>query len=405
MIKRREFIRSSVLAGAGLLSGISLSSITGCSSSCDCVQPIRKSKYVLADVHNHLMLNEWNSKTPVAVEIPAIDYFVRTFFDKTDTTLQTAYEAGVDLICVAHFNVFDEWLGMPTDPNPVAPINTLRMMDLLEEELKGPSAKYAKMIRTPEEFKNHFGDQYDKNSTDYRIAILHAIEGGHALGGSLEPLQEFARRGVAIITIGHFFNKGIMTAPNAFPFFADANSPRPKQGLSTFGKEVIYEMEKLGILVDVTHATSTAMDDILKVSTRPLIATHISSKTLGDHAYSFHDEHIQEIVHRGGMIGIPFYPHVLSNYITVRSAEEYGSLKETVRTIRHVIKISNSSTNVCIGSDFGGFIPRLCDMNCLCQIEMLQELLMKEFSDEMIVEGILAKNTIDFIGNSWKMDL
>lgn len=405
MINRREFIRSSVLAGAGLLSGISMSSITGCSSSCDCIQPVRKNKYVLADVHNHLMLNEWNSRTPLAVEIPAIDYFVRNFFDKTDTTLQTAYEAGVDLIVVAHFNVFDEWLGMPTDPNPAAPLNTFRMMDLLEEELNGPSAKYAKLIRTPEEFKSHFGGQYNKNNPDYRIAILHAIEGGHALGGSLEPLKEFSRRGVAIITIGHFFNKGIATAPNAFPFFADANSLRPKQGLSEFGKEVIIEMEKLGIIVDVTHATSTAMDDILKISTRPLIATHISSRTLGDHAYSFYDEHIQEIVHRGGMIGIPFYPYVLSNYITVKSAEEYGSLKETVRTIRHVIKISNSSSNVCIGSDFGGFIPRLCDMNCLCQIDMLQELLMKEFSDEKIVEDILAKNAIDFIGNNWQMNI
>ena len=405
MIKRRKFIRSSVLAGAGLLSGISLSSITGCSASCDCVQPVRKKKYVLADVHNHLMLSEWNSRTPVAVEIPAIDYVVRTFFDKTDTTPQTAYEAGIDLICVAHFNVFDEWLGMPTDPNPAAPVNTLRMMDLLEEELNGPSTKYAKLIRTPVEFKNHFGDQYDKNNSDYRIAVLHTIEGGHALGGSLEPLKEFARRGVAIITIGHFFNKGIMTAPNAFPFFADANSLRPKQGLSSFGKEVIYEMEKLGILVDVTHATSTAMDDILKVSSRPLIATHISSKTLGDHAYSFHDEHIQEIVQRGGMIGIPFYPYVLSNYINVKSAEEYGSLREAVRTIRHVIKISNSSNNVCIGSDFGGFIPRLSDISCLCQIEMLRELLLQEFGDEKIVEDILAKNLIDFIKSNWKMNV
>jgi len=90
MIKRRKFIRSSLLAGAGLLSGISLSSITGCSSSCDCIQPVRKNKYVLADVHNHLMLNEWNSRTPVAVEIPAIDYVVRTFFDKTKPRRQTA---------------------------------------------------------------------------------------------------------------------------------------------------------------------------------------------------------------------------------------------------------------------------------------------------------------------------
>ena len=404
MIKRRKFIRSSVLAGAGLLSGISLSSITGCSSSCDCVQPVRKNKYVLADVHNHLMLNEWNSKTPIAIEVPAIDYVTRTFFDKTDTDLQSAYEAGVDLICVAHFNLFDEWLGMPTDPNPSAPYNALRMMDLLEEKLNGSAAKYARLLRTPEEFKKYFNEDYNKDSSEYRIAILHTIEGGHALGGSLEPLNIIAKRGVVLITIGHFFNKGIATAPNSVPFFADANSLWPKQGLSSFGKEVIYEMEKLGIIVDVTHATSTAMHDILKVSTKPLIATHISSRTLGDHAYSLYDEHIQEIVHRGGMIGIPFYPYILSNYINVKSAEEFGSLRDVVRTIRHVVKISNSMSNVCIGSDFGGYIPRLSDMNCLCQIDMLRNLLLEEFGDEKIIENILAKNLINFIKTNWKMN-
>jgi membrane dipeptidase len=404
MINRRKFIKSTLLAGTGLLSGTIINPLISCSSACDCIQSIRKNKYVLSDVHNHLLLNEWNSTTPIAVEIPAIDYVTRTFFDKTDTDLKSSFDIGVDLLCVAHFNMFDEWLGMPTDPNPNASMNTFRMMDMLEQELKGPSSKYARLIRTPEEFKNHFNNQYDKNNSDYRIAILHTIEGGHALGGSLEPLNDFAKRGVVLITIGHFFNKGIITAPNAVPFFADANSLRPKQGLSSFGKEVISEMENLGIIVDVTHATSTAMADILKVSKKALIATHISSRTLGDHAYSLYDEYIQEIINRGGMIGIPFYPYVLSNYINVKSAEEYGSLRETVRTIRHVIKICNSSKNVCIGSDFGGYIPRLSDMNCLCNIDMFRQLLMEEFGDEQTVDNILAKNLIDFIKNNWGMN-
>jgi len=276
------------------------------------------------------------------------------------------------------------------------------MMDILEKDLNGPSSKYAKLIRTPEDFKNHFNNNYDKNDANFRIAVLHSLEGGYALGGSLEPLKEFALRGVVLITIGHFYNKGIATAPNAFPFFPDANSLRPHQGLSSFGNEVISEMEKLGIIVDVTHVTSTALDDILKVSTKPLIATHISAKTLGDHAYSFHDEHIQEIVNRGGIIGIPLYPYMLSNYANIKEAEEYGSLRDVVRTIRYVTKISNSLKNICIGSDFGGYIPRLTDMNCLCQIEMLRELLINEFGNEETVDDILAKNVIDFIKTNWK---
>ncbi|UCH65216.1 MAG: membrane dipeptidase [Ignavibacterium sp.] len=405
MLSRRKFIRSSTLAGAGLLSGLSLSSLNGCASSNNCIQPVKKHKYILADIHNHLVLNDWIMRTPMAIQSPSLEYLTRKLFDRTDTNLRTAHEAGIDLICATHFNLFDEWLGMPTDPNPLAPVNTLRMIDLLEEEVEGSSANYAKMIRTPEEFENHFKNPFNKNDPDFRIAVLHSLEGGHALGGSLEPLNEFAQRGVVLITIGHFYNKGIATAPNAFPFFPDDNSPRPVQGLSAFGKEVIREMENLGIIVDVTHATPTALDDILRVSTKPLVATHMSARTLGDHAISFQDEHIQEIVQRGGMIGIIFHPYWLSNYINVMDAEQRGSLLEVVRTIRYVVKISNSLKNVCIGSDFGAYIPRLSDINRLCQIEKLRVLLLKEFGSEKTVEDILAKNVIDFIGINWKRNI
>jgi microsomal dipeptidase-like Zn-dependent dipeptidase len=405
MISRRKFISSSTLAGAGLLSGLSLNSLTGCSSVGKCIQPTIKHKYVLADIHNHPTLTDWIWDSPIAVKIPMAADTARGFFDKTGMSWKDSHGAGIDLICVAHFNLFDEWVTMATDPNPAAPANTLRMMNLLEKELEGPAAKYTKLIKTPEEFNNHFTEEYNKNDPSYRIAVLHSLEGGHALGGSLEPLKDFARRGVVYITIGHFFNKGIASAPNAIPFFPDANSLRPHQGLSPFGKEVIYEMEKLGIIVDVTHATSTALEDILKVSTKPLIASHITAKTLGDHAYSFYDEHIKEIVQRGGMIGIPLYTYMLANYINVEQVEKYGSLREVVRTIRYVIKITNSFKNICIGSDFGGYIPHLVDMYRLCEIEKLRVLLLKEFGSEEIVEDILAKNVIEFVKNNWKRNV
>jgi microsomal dipeptidase-like Zn-dependent dipeptidase len=57
--------------------------------------------------------------------------------------------------------------------------------------------------------------------------------------------------------------------------------------------------------------------------------------------------------------------------------------------------------NVCIGSDFGAYLPGLNDMNCLCQVEILRDLLIDEFTDEKIVEDILAKNVIEFIKNNW----
>ena len=93
---------------------------------------------------------------------------------------------------------------------------------------------------------------------------------------------------------------------------------------------------------------------------------------------------------------------MLANYINVQEVEKYGSLREVVRTIRYVIKITNSYKNICIGSDFGGYIPHLTDMNSLCEIEKLRVLLLKEFGSEEIVEDILAKNVIEFIRNNWK---
>jgi microsomal dipeptidase-like Zn-dependent dipeptidase len=72
-----------------------------------------------------------------------------------------------------------------------------------------------------------------------------------------------------------------------------------------------------------------------------------------------------------------------------------------VRTIRYAVKITNSFKNVCIGSDFGAYIPSLSDINQLCQIEKLRVLLLKEFGSEEIVEDILAKNVIDFISANW----
>jgi len=115
MISRRKFIRSSTLASAGLLSGLSLGSLTGCSSANNCIQPGKKHKYVLADIHNHPKLTDWIWNSPIAVKIPMAADMARGFFDKTSTSWKTSYEAGIDLICVSHFNLFDEWVNLRRD--------------------------------------------------------------------------------------------------------------------------------------------------------------------------------------------------------------------------------------------------------------------------------------------------
>ena len=401
-ISRRKFIHSTFLSCAGLLSAGSLDYILGFVSGCPSeINPPSHRLRVLADLHAHPTLNAWVRRSPFGIKFPFLPKIAEKVFNPTRVTWKTSHQAGIDLICVAHFNVFDEWLSMPTDPNPEAPANAIRMMDLLEQELSGPATPYAKLARNHKQLYDLL--QIRRGNKDFRVTVLHTIEGGHALGGSLEPLSLFARRGVALITITHFFNKGIATSPNAFPFFPDANSRSPNQGLSEFGSEVIKEMEKLGIIVDVTHVTSTAMEDILRVARKPLVSTHSSVRTLGDHPLSLFDEHIQEIARRGGIVGIILCPYWLSNYSNVQLTKHRGSLRDVIHTIRYVTKICGTHKHVGIGSDFAGYITGPKEMKCLGDIDKLRKLLLIEFdNDENIVEDIMANNAIEFLLKNWR---
>ena len=401
-ISRRKFIQSTVLSCAGFFSAGSLDSILGCISAfpSKITPPLHRHR-VLADLHVHPTLNAWVRRSPLAVKYPFLAKVQAKMFNPTRITWETSHRAGIDLMCVGHFSIFDEWLSMPTDPNPEAPANTIRMMDLLEQELSGPAAPYARLVHNHTQLDDLL--QVRSGNKDFRIAVVHTIEGGHALGGSLEPLKLFASRGVALITITHYFNKGIATSPNTFPFFPDANSRWPNQGLSEFGHEVMKEMEKLGIIVDVTHASSTAIEDILRAANKPLVSTHSSVRTLADHSYSLFDEHIQEIALRGGIVGVILCPYWLSNYSGEQAVKGHGSLRDVVRTIRYVTKICGTHKRVGIGSDFAGYITRPKEMIDLGEIDKLRKLLLLEFdNDETIVEDIMANNVIEFLQKNWR---
>jgi membrane dipeptidase len=396
---RRHFLGRLSAIGAGLVPLPTLTALLGCASTPRGIPPPDAERRVFADLHVHPTLNQWMASSSLAVQSPLLRKAIQTEFNVTNVRWRTLHEARVDLICAVHFNLFDEWLSMPTDPNPEAPANTIRMLDMLERELEGPAAPYAKLARNRDELQTILA--LPKNNEDYRIAVLHSIEGGHALAGQLSPLEQFARRGVVSITITHFFNKGIASAPNSYPFFPDMNALWPAQGLSPFGKDVVAETERQGIIVDATHLTATALADLLECSTRPFIATPASVMTLGNHAYSFYDEHIIELTRRGGIMGVILYPHVLSNYVDEKSAHRQGSLRDVVRTIRYLVKICGTHRNIGIGSDYGGYISGPHEMQDLGQIELLRRLLHDEFGSHDIVEDIMAGNTIRFLLSHW----
>jgi len=401
-ISRRQFIHSTLLSCAGLLSPRPLKSLAGRTSAYS--QKISSPEHrfrVLADLHAHPMLNDWVRRSPLAVKSPRLATIIENIANTTSVKWKSCHQAGIDLVCAAHFSVFDELASMPTDPNPEAPANTLRMMDLMEEELAGPAAPYARLARNHKELHDLLKAR--RGHKDFRVAVLHAIEGGQALGGSLEPLGVFARRGVAYITLTHFLYKGIAASAVSFPFFPDTESRWPNQGLTEFGVELIKEMEKLGIIADVKHCSSTAVEDVLRVAKKPISSTHSSVRTLADHPYSLFDEHIQEIARRGGIIGVFLSPFSLSNYSNPQIAKDYGTLRDVIRTIRHITKICGTHKHVGIGSDFAGYVSGPKEMSDLGEIDILRNKLLVEFdNDEAVVEDIMANNAIEFILKNWR---
>ncbi len=133
---------------------------------------------------------------------------------------------------------------------------------------------------------------------DGKIAALMGIEGGHAIENSLSALRDFYRLGVRYMTLTH----------NNTNDWADSARDKPlHNGLTDFGKEVVREMNRLGMLVDVSHVSDKTMSDALDVSTAPVIASHSSARALDSHPRNIPDDLLRRIAKNGGVVMVNFY--------------------------------------------------------------------------------------------------
>ncbi|HKR00335.1 MAG TPA: dipeptidase [Pyrinomonadaceae bacterium] len=132
-----------------------------------------------------------------------------------------------------------------------------------------------------------------------KVAALMGIEGGHAIENSLMALRDFYRLGVRYMTLTH----------NNTNDWADACCDKARhQGLSDYGREVVKEMNRLGMLVDISHVSDETMSDVLDVSTAPVIASHSSARALNNHPRNIPDELLRRIAKNGGVVMVNFYP-------------------------------------------------------------------------------------------------
>lgn len=143
------------------------------------------------------------------------------------------------------------------------------------------------------------------NRQDGRISIFLGLENGSAIGGSLEELRKFHNEGVRYVTLCHTGNNQI----------CDSCATKEKRwnGLSPFGREVVAEMNRLGMLVDVSHISDESFYDVMRYSVKPVVATHSCCRALADHPRNLTDDMIRCIAAKGGVIQINFFPLFLDS--------------------------------------------------------------------------------------------
>jgi membrane dipeptidase len=151
-----------------------------------------------------------------------------------------------------------------------------------------------------------------------KVGVLMGIEGGHAIENSLSALREFYRLGVRYMTLTH----------NNTNEWADACCDTARHnGLSDFGKEVVGEMNRLGMFVDISHVSDKTMSDVLDISKAPVIASHSSARVFSNHKRNIPDDLLKRIAQNGGVVMINFYPVFLDEKVRVASAERDVKLK------------------------------------------------------------------------------
>src|SRR5262249_11256351 len=137
-----------------------------------------------------------------------------------------------------------------------------------------------------------------------KVAMLIAVEGGHMINDSLATLRADARLGARSTTLTHFVNTS----------WADsAGQKQEHNGLTSFGKEVVREMNRLGLLVDISHVSDKTFYDALETSQAPIFASHSSSRTVSGHARNMSDDMIKALAARGGVIQINFHAGYLDD--------------------------------------------------------------------------------------------
>lgn len=203
------------------------------------------------------------------------------------------------------------------------------IFDRIEAIVKANS-RYISIARTP-------ADLYEDKRKGRR-SIMLGIENGLALNHDIANVAHFARRGVVYITLCHNGDNDICDS---------ARGCATHNGVSAFGEKVIREMNRLGIMVDMSHASEKSFYDALEISSKPIVCSHSNCKALCDVPRNLTDDQLRALAGRGGVCHITLYHGFL------RNGGQEASVMDAMNHLEHAIKIMGVE-HVGLGTDFDG---------------------------------------------------
>ncbi|OYX14889.1 MAG: peptidase M19 [Algoriphagus sp. 32-45-6] len=211
-----------------------------------------------------------------------------------------------------------------------------------------------------------------RKSDQQVIGAMLGIEGGHALEASLENLDKVYAAGVRMIGPTHFFD-------NEFGGSAHGENGA---GLSEFGRSAVRKMNELGIFIDLAHSSPAIVDDVLNLSSKPVIVSHTGIRAVLDSQRNLSDAQIQKIAANGGIIGIAFFDMAVGE-------PELPNIIASIKHVRDLVGIQY----VALGSDYDGSVAVPFDITGL---PLIVEGLMKAGFSEEEIKAVMGENVKNF---------
>lgn len=236
---------------------------------------------------------------------------------------------------------------------------------------------------------------------DRPIAVVHNVEGAHSLDGDIGNLKRLFDRGVAYLTLGHFYEND--TVHPCFPFPESVQNlgcfkggRNVALGLKPFGEQVIEEMIELGMILDIVHCTPPARKRIYEIvgDRLPIIASHVGAYEVNPSPYNLKDWEIKRIADTGGVAGVIFMNYWLMPHETKRG------LNFIARTLNHFVRVAGID-HVAIGSDFDGFTDPPDDLRDASLFPNLTQRLIAEGYGTEEIGKIWGQNALRVLRQGW----